>query len=259
MNQLLTGMHAAAREAEVALVITMGSTRTWMTGAAARGTAGVIRVLFPFEEEELAWLRAHEVPFAEVSSRRVVRTGVPHIEASHELAGMQATRALLEAGHRRILYAGGRGTPTDEQRRAGYLRAMREAGFEDQVLLTEDWSIYGSSRQTQDTLRVHRPTAIVAWADQVALAIINEAHRLGLRVPEDLSVVGFDDLPESATSFPRLTTVHVPVQEMGAAAFRAVSQDGGVASLPSVLDTHLVRRESVGPPRGDDLKFAPQG
>ncbi|EWS80133.1 hypothetical protein BF93_05095 [Brachybacterium phenoliresistens] len=248
MNQLMTGMHAAARAADVALVVTIESAQAWMSAAAARGTAGVIRVLDTFDQEELAWLRAHDVAFAEVASRRTDAAGVAHIEATDELSGQQATEELIAQGHSRILYAGGRGTPADLLRRAGYERAMREAGLADRIRATSGWSLYGATEQTRSALDAHRPTAIVAWADQIALAIMHEAHRLGRVLPRDLSVVGFDDLPESEGAYPRLTTVHVPVQEMGAAAVRAVTEPGGAAAMPRRLATHLVRRESVAPP-----------
>lgn len=249
MNQLMTGMHAAARDAGVALVVTVESAQAWMSGAAARGTAGVIRVLTTFDEEELSWLRAHDVAFAEVCSRRSEAEGIAHIEATDELSGMQATGELLAHGHTRILYAGGRGTPTDLLRRAGYERAMREAGLAHEIRTTSGWSLFGATEQAAQLLVPPRPTAVVAWADQIALAILHEAHRMGWVLPRDLSVIGFDDLPEAEGAFPRLTTVHVPVQEMGAAAVRTVLDPDGATGRPQRLETHLVRRESVAAPR----------
>lgn len=248
MNQLMTGMHAAAREADVALVVTVESAQAWMSGAAARGTAGVIRVLVPFDEEELAWLRTHEVPFAEVSPRRAEHSDAPLIEAEHEMAGAQATQELIAHRHTRILYAGGAGTAADVLRCRGYTRAMEQAGLEPIVM--PRWSLYGASDSTAEALSRHRPTAVVAWADQIALAIMHEAHRRGLVLPRDLSVIGFDDLPEARSSFPGLTTVRVPLQEMGAAAVRAVLSAQGPAGR-TLFRTSLVRRESVThPPPG---------
>lgn len=245
MNQLMTGMHAAAREADVALVVTVESAQAWMSGAAARGTAGVIRVLVPFDDEELAWLRAHEVPFAEVSPRRTDASDVPLIEAEHEVAGRQATRELIAHGHERILYAGGSGTAADVLRCRGYTREMQEADLEPIVM--PGWSLYGAFESTAEALSRHRPTAVVAWADQIALAIMHEAHRRGLVLPRDLSVIGFDDLPEARSSFPGLTTVRVPLQEMGSAAVRGVLSAEGPARR-TLFRTSLVRRESVASP-----------
>ena len=245
MNQLMTGMHAAARESGVALVVTVESSQAWMSGAAARGTSGVIRVLVPFREQELAWLRTHDVPFAEVSSRRAEGGDVPLIEAEHELAGAQATDELIKHGHTRILYAGGRGTAADALRRSGYLAAMQRAGLEPRTMT--EWSLYRAADAMRDASEIHRPTAVVAWADQIALAIMHEAHRLGMTLPRDLSVIGFDDLPEASSSHPRLTTVRVPLQEMGAAALRSLlSADGPPDQV--LFSTSLVRRESVTEP-----------
>lgn len=245
MNQLMTGMHAAARESGVALVVTVESSQAWMSGAAARGTSGVIRVLVPFRDEELAWLRTHEVPFAEVSSRRGDGGAVPLIEAEHERAGAQATSELIAHGHTRILYAGGRGTAADVLRRSGYLRTMREAGLEPRT--TSEWSLYRAADSTREAMEDHHPTAVVAWADQIALALMHEAHRLGLVLPRDLSVIGFDDLPEASGSHPRLTTVRVPLQEMGTAALRSLLTDDGPPDRV-LFRTTLIRRESVTSP-----------
>src|SRR5690625_7536704 len=93
----------------------------------------------------------------------------------------------------------------------------------------------------------HHPTAVVACADQIALALMHEAHRLGLVLPRDLSVIGFDDHPEASGSHPRLTTVRVPLQEMGTAALRSLLTDDGPPDRV-LFRTTLIRRESVTSP-----------
>jgi DNA-binding LacI/PurR family transcriptional regulator len=95
------------------------------------------------------------------------------------------------------------------------------------------------------------PTAVVFATDVLALGALHEAHNRGLRIPDDISVTGFDDIPLAAYAVPALTTVHMPVPEMVAAAVSMVIDDeNGRAALPAhpVLTPSLVVRDSTAPP-----------
>jgi len=99
-----------------------------------------------------------------------------------------------------------------------------------------------------------RPTAVFACSDLMAVGVYDAAEKLGLRVPEDLSVVGFDDVPEASWASPPLTTIRQPISEMGAVAVRlllASSDGGGAATEPPRVDlsTQLVVRRSTAAPR----------
>ncbi|MBO1750809.1 LacI family DNA-binding transcriptional regulator [Actinotalea sp. BY-33] len=151
-------------------------------------------------------------------------SGLPTVDSDNFAGAVTATEHLLSLGHRRIGFLGGR---TDLEsarlREEGYRRALQVAGIEPDPALMR---IGGYRPETADqparellTLP-QPPTAVFAANDLSALRTIDVAQSLGLRVPEDLSVIGFDNVPESALSTPSLTTISQPIQQMGAEALR---------------------------------------
>ena len=141
------------------------------------------------------------------------------------------------------------------ERREGYLRALDQAGQSpDPRLMVKP--LHGSSRkgyrETQSLLALPRadwPTAIVAISDKTALGALDALKEAGLRVPDDMALVGFDDIAESAHVTPALTTVRLPGQAIGEVAVqRLAALIDGAAVLPSktVLYTELIVRESSG-------------
>jgi len=181
--------------------------------------------------------------------------GVPaSVVAYDNRAGaFRAASHLLIAGHRRILFLGGeRGFSTAEQRRAGFEEALRGHGVAPDAELDVPGPFTRSSGylRTREALRAGvRFTAVCAGTDMVAIGAIAALKEAGLRVPEDVSVVGFDDVPFAADLTPGLTTVRVPYEELGRTAVRLALRD---RSEPDgdhvVLSTQLVVRRSVAPP-----------
>ncbi len=169
--------------------------------------------------------------------------------------GVAATRHLLELGHHRIAVITG---PADvmcaRARVDGFRSAMSVAGVD----VREDWVRYGnfhvdSGREQARALLAgdDRPTAIFAGNDLQALGVLETARELGLAVPADLSIVGYDDISVASWVSPALTTIHQPLQRMGEEAARLVlSMADGDFDAPSRLDlaTTLVVRASTAPP-----------
>ena len=162
------------------------------------------------------------------------------------------TDHLLSLGHVRIAMISGPATLfTSREREIGYLEASKAAGVEP-VLVRSDFTIAGGADATARLFTGGSPTAVFVASDTMALGALSELRRRGLRVPGDVSVAGFDDIPGLEFVDPKLTTVHVRMVELGAA---------GVARLLGQLDgddkstrTHLhavklVLRESTGKPR----------
>jgi LacI family transcriptional regulator len=180
-------------------------------------------------------------------------TDLPTIDADNLRGGEVATAHLLELGHRRIgLLAGRADLESARQRELGYRRALAAAGVpvDEGLIVKADYDPQRSAEATRQLLTgPEPPTGLFAANDVSAIAAMAVARDLGLRLPEDLSVVGFDNVPESALCTPRLTTVAQPIQEMG---FRAVSVliglIGGVDPDAShqTLPTELVVRDSTG-------------
>lgn len=176
----------------------------------------------------------------------------PAVHADDELGGYLATAHLLEAGHRRIGHLGGpQSTSTARARLQGYRRALAEFG----VRYTPGLVRYGSydaanTRELAGQLldRDTRPTALFAVNDANALAVLSAAAHRGLRVPEDLAVVGYND-SEMASLLPTpLTSVHVPLQQMGETVVDLlIERINGRPVEPVVLTPRLVVRASSAP------------
>ncbi len=147
---------------------------------------------------------------------------LPTIDADSFTGAEQATDHLISLGHTRIAFLGGRSElDSAHLREAGFRNAMAEAGIPvDPALVRETRYVPDrASAVARELLSLEdRPTAIFAANDVTAIRAVEVAHEFGLRVPEDLSVVGFDDVPDAALASPALTTVRQPMQAMGAAA-----------------------------------------
>ena len=175
-------------------------------------------------------------------------------------AALEMTRSLLEMGHRSIGFI--KGHPNhiaSHDRHRGYVEALKEFGLDPITApIEQGYFTYRSGLAATERLlaRPQSPTAIFASNDDMAAAAISVAHRRGLRVPEDLSVVGFDDTSLATNVWPELTTVKQPIAEMAEAALGLLLIDlrnrragGERRAAESVLDHAMIRRESAGPPR----------
>lgn len=175
------------------------------------------------------------------------------VQADVESGAFAATTHLLSAGHTRIGHLAGPPEYSSARLRAdGYYRALTRYGIPIDPALVRVGAM--TRRNGYDNARVLLEqtdvTAIFAANDLAAAGVLAAARELGRRVPEDLSVVGFDDIQLCEDLIPRLTTVHVPQRELGRVAARlATHRDNGTAPGEQViLGTHIVVRDSVGPP-----------
>lgn len=174
-------------------------------------------------------------------------------------AAAAMTRHLLGLGHRRIGFIKGHpGHIASIERLRGFRTALEEAGVDpDESPMEQGYFTYRSGLAAAERLlgRDERPTAIFASNDDMAAATVNVAHRSGLNVPGDLSVVGFDDTAPATIVWPELTTVRQPVAAMAEAALHLLLADlkvrrfgGSPPVSEQVLDHELVVRQSCGPP-----------
>ena len=191
-------------------------------------------------------------PVVVVDPLRVADSKCISIGATNFTGGITAAEYLLSLGHRRIAHAGGpHSVDCSHARLAGYSSALRQAGIElDESLITHSGFSYDAGRRAAHNLldRSDRPTAIFAANDEIALGIMEEARRRSIRIPQDLSVVGFDDTFLSSRSVPPLTTVAQPLLEMGRVAVRSLAQmisNDVVGTRHIELATRLVVRDST--------------
>ncbi|SFK27728.1 LacI family DNA-binding transcriptional regulator [Cellulomonas sp. KH9] len=183
-------------------------------------------------------------------------TGMPTVDSDNLAGAVLATRHLLELGHRRIAFLGGRpDLDSARLREQGFRRAMAEADVPvDESLVGMGDYRRGTAQEPARALldREDPPTAVFAANDLSALAVLDVARSLGIGVPSELSVIGFDNVPESALSVPPLTTVEQPLQAMGAAALHLLVDliAGTDVATHRRLPTSLVPRASTAaPPR----------
>ena len=170
--------------------------------------------------------------------------------------GIKALCAHLYAlGHRRIAYVDGPpDISTANRRKQAYLAFCRTKKLNNPAWYVQPgvYSMQSGREAGHDLLTSRpRPTAIIAANDMMAYGVMESARELNLRVPEDVSIGGFDDLPTAAERCPSLTTVHQPVKEMGELSARIVLQSLSSGVPPkgqTVMDVSLVIRESTAPP-----------
>ncbi|MBB5875615.1 LacI family DNA-binding transcriptional regulator [Xanthomonas sp. 3498] len=176
-------------------------------------------------------------------------------------AGKEMAEHLIQHGHRRIGFIRGRQDLSASARRyEGFVTALQEAGLKVEPGLVQQGDYtYRSGLAAAEKLLSHRrpPTAIFASNDDMGAAAISVAHRRGLEVPRDLSVVGFDDTSAATTVWPELTTIHQPIASMADAAIdillRSIrrKRDDARMSSDHVVPHRLVLRGSVAsPPKG---------
>jgi LacI family transcriptional regulator len=220
----------------------------------ARGLVdGVVMVAPVLEEQTVDAVLRTKLPCVVVDPRRL-NTPLPRVsvDSYHGMRG--GTQHLINLGHHRIAYVRGEeDLESTTVRYQGYADAMRLAGIEidEQLVVSCDFSYACGFRTASHLIDGHHPTALVAGADLIALGALDAARAHGLEVPAQFSVVGFDDLPQAAQTFPRLTTVRQPLHDMGQIAARALLSliDGQPLLMEHMqLPTTLVIRESAAPP-----------
>jgi DNA-binding LacI/PurR family transcriptional regulator len=176
------------------------------------------------------------------------------VTVDQEAGAYAATRHLLEVGHQTVWHVSGPGDWFDSQGRVtGWRRALAEAGAEIPPVMSADWYASSGYRSGQILARMAEVTAVFAANDHLALGILRALHERGRRVPDDISVVGFDDVPEAAYFIPPLTTIRPDFDGVATATIDlllAQVRNGQRNGERRILTPALVKRESVAPPPG---------
>jgi len=231
-----------------------GSARpaSWTSALASHDTDGVILVTSELTMPELHQVREESIPLVVVDPANMPDPDVPSVGATNWAGGLAATDHLLSLGHQRIAAITG---PADylcsRARVDGYRSALERAGagFDETLVRNGDFHHEGGFQRGGELLDLAEPpTAIFAGSDQQALGVYEAARQRGLRIPEDLSVVGFDDLPTARWVSPPLTTVRQPLADMGRMAAEMLGNliDGVTLHSQRIeLATELIVREST--------------
>jgi LacI family transcriptional regulator, galactose operon repressor len=226
----------------------------------ARGLVdGVLMVAPVLEDDTMEVLRRKNLPCVVVDPRHV-DVPLPRVTVDNYGGMRQGTKHLLDLGHTRIAYIRGNvDLESSEMRYRGFHDALRLAGLDvDERLVAEaDFTYTQGFRIASALIAEYRPTALVAGADLIALGAVDAARACGLRVPDEFSVVGFDDLPQAAQTFPGLSTVRQPLHDMGQLAARMLL--GLIDGRPLLMEnmqmpTELVVRGTTAPPLADPAR-----
>ena len=256
--EIINGAEKAAAAAGHRLTISIldgkAASDDWLARVSASRPNGIILGLAELPSAYRARLNALNVPMVIVDPVGQPDPHIPSVGAANWAGGYTATEFLVKLGHRRIGTITGRPSlPCSQARVNGYLAALEHAGLtaDPALVRTGDFAFEAAlSAATVMLERADRPTAIFAGNDFEAMGVYEAARRHGLRIPEDLSVVGYDDLPMSAWVAPPLTTVAQPLAQMAATATQMVLQSSPDAAGNRVeLATSLVIRSSTAPPR----------
>ena len=258
--EIIRGVENIAAEHGLSVVLTQSGSRhapgpEWIEGVMRRRPVGVVLVFSDLPAEYRRALKLRAIPFVIIDPAGDPSPDVPSIGSANWSGGLMATRHLIELGHRKIAAITG---PDDmmcsHARIDGFRSAMSAAGLEvrpDWVRFGDFHTAGGQFHGTQLLQGDDRPTAIFAGSDLQALGVLEAVRGLGLRVPEDLSLVGYDDIPLAKWVSPALTTIRQPLKRMGEEATRLVLRMSRTPldSIPRMdLATNLVVRESTAPP-----------
>ena len=257
--ELIRGVEQVARAEGVELVLSecggaLRPRQEWIESVLNRRPLGVIMVFSDLDADQRAQLETRRIPFVVVDPVGDVGDDVPSIGSANWNGGRMATTHLRNLGHQRIGMIGGPiDTLCSRQRVDGYTDALRSTGADADPALIRwgDFSVSGGYREALVLLREpNPPSAIFAGSDMQALGVYQAARELGLDVPRDLSVVGYDDLPLAQWVTPALTTVHQPLHQMAELAARVVldvSRGKTPAALRLDLAVDMKVRQSTGP------------
>jgi LacI family xylobiose transport system transcriptional regulator len=256
--EVLQGIESVASRAGYRIMLTPSNDlehtgQIWVEEVIARRPGGVILIFSGLDARQARQLRSRAIPFVVVDPAGEPQADVPYVGAQNWAGGLAATEHLIGLGHRDIAIITG---PAEQNcaraRLAGFTSAMQAAGLATPKDRVRTGHFHYDDGLTQGRLLFNGPkppTAVFASADLQAMGVYEAAAEAGLRIPDDLSVVGFDDLQLARWAGPPLTTVHQPIREMAEIATRMVIEAPEVSERRLDLATHLVTRESTAPPR----------
>ncbi|GLV58284.1 LacI family transcriptional regulator [Dictyobacter sp. S3.2.2.5] len=259
--EIIRGMEEALREADKHLVLqTMHANvlyeQAWINRIATRPVEGVVFIVLPeYYSRYLETLRSLDIPFTVIDDWAQPHPDIPSVGATNWHGGLTATEYLISLGHRRIATISG--VPdhlTARARVAGFRSAMEIAGLpvDPDLVRSGRYDHQSGYIETRYLLDLPEPpTAIISSCDQQASGVYRALYERGITIPDEMSVIGFDDIPPAQWLSPPLTTIRQPLREMGTMATSMLLRQIAGEQLDTMrveLVTSLVVRESCGTP-----------
>jgi LacI family transcriptional regulator len=261
---VLQGVLAATTEAGLDLITRLAPARgsrtqravarEWIDEQKASGIVGFVGLTLSQPDGLIEAASNASLPFVIVDPVDTHHARMVSVGSSNWAGARTAAEHLIELGHRRIAWIGGpEASDAARDRLYGYQAALDAAGvgIDASLIRAGQFAIETGAEHARDILTsANPPTAIMAGDDEIAVGVLAAAHQLGIRIPQDLSVMGFDDTPQAAWTTPPLTTVHQHLEGMGAMAVQTVlvMAEGNKPSSRHVeLATSLMVRDSTAP------------
>ncbi|KUP98678.1 LacI family DNA-binding transcriptional regulator [Thermobifida cellulosilytica] len=258
--EIIRGVEDAAHDMGSSVAVSAvhrraSSTRQWLANVRSRASDGAVLVTTGLGSDLRSELEELHIPVVVIDPVGLPDLAVPTVGCTNWAGGLSATSHLIDLGHRRIGFVTGRPELWCSRARLdGYRAGLETAGLDlDPDLVVPGNFDYESGFRAGEQLfgLAEPPTAVFAASDQMALGVYEALRQRGLRIPDDVSVVGFDDLPQARWSSPPLTTVRQPLDDMGRLAVRTLRRlrDNEEIESPRVeLATELIVRDSTAPP-----------
>jgi LacI family transcriptional regulator len=255
-TQILAGVSQVTRERDYGMLLWLGEMmddeRLMQKVSNNRQMDGIIFASVTHDHPLFKRLLNLKGPFVMIDRPLEYDDCFSYVTVDNVEAGENATSHLISLGRRRIAHITGHPDISDARDRLqGYKNALIKAGMpiDENLIVQSHFNRQKGYDAAMPLLRDHKPDAIFAAGDTIAIGAIQAAHEAGLRVPEDVAVIGFDDVDVASQAFPALSTVRQPVREKGAAAARLLldlieNRVQGPQHL--VLQTELVIRDSCG-------------
>lgn len=252
------GIERAAREAGYSVrSVTTGSLDASSVEAALgqlaeEGVDGIVLAIPLAEVTDTIQELTRSIPTIAIDGSRTASTEI--VAVDQELAGRMATQHLLDLGHATVWHVAGPAEWSDASNRTlGWRQALADAGIEPPPVLQGDWSPESGYRNGLILGRIAEATAVFVSSDEMAFGVIRALHESGLKIPEDISVVGIDNIALAEYCSPSLTTVAQPFTTIGALAvehlLRYISHPDSTPP-PTSVESELIVRASTAPPRG---------
>jgi DNA-binding LacI/PurR family transcriptional regulator len=257
---IIMGAERMARQHGLAVMVSglegrQAPSRGWTDELVSRRPTAIVWVFCSPTDDQLKLFRNRHIPIVMVDPIAEPGARLPSVSVNNWGGGLSATRHLLDLGHRRIgIIVGPEYALASRARLDGYRAALNAAGIDvdPDLIRTGDFQIEDGIEHTRSLLRLPEPpTAIFACCDRYAIGAYQVAYDLSLRIPRDLSVVGFDDIPPASWLTPALTTVRQPLADMAATAVGmavALSRGEQPDRHEAVFSTDLMLRGSTCPP-----------
>ena len=259
--EIMRGIQDVVEAAGLRLVLSVAdsethSERQWINSVIDGSIAGILLVLTDTTRSHLQELRPHDVPYVVVDRLGELGPDTPSVGVTNWAAGRMATQYLLSLGHRRIATLPGRaGSASTRDRLAGYRAALEEIGlpFDSALVSYGDFRMEVGEAEAEKFLALPQaPTAILTGSDEQALGLYRVMNERGIAVPDEMSIIGFDDTVLASQCTPPLTTMRQPLYEMGRSATSMLLKlvEGKTLDGTRVeLATSLIERCSCAPRR----------